>query len=144
MWISILKVAYLRIKFAYFPNKAQKFWGQELLNSQGITAKIGQILGQGKGIDPPKSTITPQKLQHLFFKTFEANIDVTEEVYAASIGQVFFVAINGNKYALKILHPGHLWIQTNLASTLLKTSGCQSRTSRHTWPRGMGNSLVTG
>ena len=106
MWTSILKVAYLRIKFAYFPNKAQKFWGQELLNSQGITAKIGQILGQGKGIDPPKSTITPQKLQHLFFKTFEANIDVTEEVYAASIGQVFFVAIDGNKYALKILHPG--------------------------------------
>lgn len=106
MFITFLKVAYLRIKYNYFPNKAQKFWAQELLNAQGLSAKIGQVLGQGNHYDPPKVTLTERKLEDLFDKFFHTKVFPSGEVYAASMGQVFFVTIHSSPYALKILHPG--------------------------------------
>ena len=106
MFITFFKIAYLRIKYSYFPNKAQKFWAQELLNAQGLSAKIGQVLGQGNHYDPPKVTLTEKKLVDLFDKFFHTEVFPSGEVYAASMGQVFFVTIHNSPYALKILHPG--------------------------------------
>jgi predicted unusual protein kinase regulating ubiquinone biosynthesis (AarF/ABC1/UbiB family) len=106
MWISFLKIAYLRFKYNYFPNSAQKFWAQELINSQGLSAKIGQVLGQGSEVDLPRASLSEKQLIHLYKKSFALDIYPTGEVLVASMGQVFFVRINNDNYALKILHPG--------------------------------------
>lgn len=106
MPISLIKIPYLRLKYRYFPNKAQAFWGQELLNSQGISAKIGQILAQGKESQLPKSSLKPQDAQRIFFENFNEKILIEGEALAASMGQVFTIKVDDQTFALKILHPG--------------------------------------
>lgn len=103
---SFLKIPYLRLKYKFFPNQAQVFWAQELLNSQGLTAKIGQVLGQGKKTQAVKSTLSFDEVKKLFKKQFDIGIGLTGEVHAASMGQVFIIQIDNNVYASKILHPG--------------------------------------
>jgi predicted unusual protein kinase regulating ubiquinone biosynthesis (AarF/ABC1/UbiB family) len=106
MITNLLKIPYLRLKYKFLPSKEQQFWAQELLNSQGLSAKIGQILGQGKITQLPKSSITPKEAKILFQKAFGKEILISDEVLAASMGQVFFIKIENQKYAVKILHPG--------------------------------------
>lgn len=103
---KLLKIPYLRFKYRFLPNDAQKFWAQELLDSQGLTAKLGQVLGQGKATGLPKSSLSPAEAKKIFKKVFPKNITFSGEILAASMGQVFFVTIEGKNYALKILHPG--------------------------------------
>lgn len=105
MITTILKIPYLRFKYKFFPNKAQKFWAQELLNSQGLSAKIGQIIGQGKVTTLPKGTLSSKKAKDIFEKNFSTQIELTEEVLAASMGQVYFGEVKSQHYAIKILHP---------------------------------------
>lgn len=102
----LVKIPYLRLKYKFLPNRAQRFWGQELLNSQGISAKIGQVLGQGQKTELPKSTITPLAAKKIFETSFPAPVTFQAEVLAASMGQVFKVEFEGSTHALKILHPG--------------------------------------
>lgn len=102
----LLKIPWLRLKYRFLPNSAQQFWAQELLNSQGLTAKIGQVLAQGKTSALPKSTLKPKEAQILFEKQFNVKIKIQDEVLAASMGQVFFIEVDGQSFALKILHPG--------------------------------------
>jgi predicted unusual protein kinase regulating ubiquinone biosynthesis (AarF/ABC1/UbiB family) len=106
MLTTILKIPYLRLKYKFLPNNGQKFWAQELLNSQGLSAKLGQVLGQGKKTELPKSSITVAQAKKIFNREFQKEIIFTGEVHAASMGQVFFVDIEGHKFAIKILHPG--------------------------------------
>jgi ABC1 atypical kinase-like domain len=106
MLSTFLKIPYLRMKYRFFPGHAQKFWAQELLNSQGLSSKLGQILAQGKETELPKSSLKSSEVRELFEKNFHRSIEVTDEVFAASMGQVFFVKIDDKKFALKILHPG--------------------------------------
>jgi predicted unusual protein kinase regulating ubiquinone biosynthesis (AarF/ABC1/UbiB family) len=106
MITNLLKIPYLRLKYKFLPSKEQQFWAQELLNSQGLSAKIGQILGQGKVTQLPKSSITTMEAKKLFQEAFGKEIQISDEVLAASMGQVFFIKIENQKYALKILHPG--------------------------------------
>jgi predicted unusual protein kinase regulating ubiquinone biosynthesis (AarF/ABC1/UbiB family) len=87
------------------PNSAQQFWAQELLNSQGMTAKIGQILGQGKKTSLPVPSMTFSEAEKIFNNFFSANIKFTDTVFAASMGQVFVVTIDNKHFALKFLHP---------------------------------------
>ena len=101
-----MKIPYLRFKYRFLPNKAQAFWAQELLNSQGLSAKIGQILAQGKVTQLPKSSLSPDEARALFQKHFGIKVEVAHEALAASIGQVFFITLDQKEYALKILHPG--------------------------------------
>ncbi len=103
---TLLKIPYLRLKYRFLPSDAQKFWAQELLESQGLTAKIGQILGQGKVTKLPKSSLDEEAVRKLFWEVFHQNITFSGEVLAASMGQVFFVGVDGHDYALKILHSG--------------------------------------
>lgn len=104
--LSLIKIPYLRLKYRFLPNKAQAFWGQELLNGQGINAKIGQILSQGKQTELPKSSLPKKEAQDLFKSNFHRDIVITEEPLAASMGQVFRVTVEGQDYGIKILHPG--------------------------------------
>jgi predicted unusual protein kinase regulating ubiquinone biosynthesis (AarF/ABC1/UbiB family) len=106
MFGTLLKIPYLRLKYRFLPNDAQKFWAQELLDSQGLSAKLGQVLGQGKVTGLPKSSMPPDEAKKIFQKGFPKTITFSGEVLAASMGQVFFVTIDGQDYALKILHPG--------------------------------------
>lgn len=106
MFSTILKIPYLKLKYKLLPNSGQKFWAQELLNSQGLNAKIGQVLAQGKKSELPKSSISNSEAKKIFDKEFNKKIDFNGEVYAASMGQVFFVTIENSPYAIKILHPG--------------------------------------
>ena len=106
MITSLLKLPYLRLKYRFFPSQAQEFWAQELLNAQGLSAKLGQVLAQGQKSKPPKSSMTPAEASTLFKMTFARDIRITQEALAASMGQVFFVTIEGEPYALKFLHPG--------------------------------------
>ncbi len=103
---SLLKISYLRLKYRYFPDDAQAFWGQELLESQGLGAKVGQLLSQGKVTPLPKSTVTKEAAQKLFSKSFQKEIRIEKEALAASMGQVFHARLNDSELALKILHPG--------------------------------------
>jgi hypothetical protein len=100
--LSLLKIPYLRLKYKFLPNEAQAFWAQELLDGTGLTAKIGQVLGQGRKTALPKSSLSPQEAQRLFAQAFGKDIQIEGEGLAASMGQVFFF----EKNALKILHPG--------------------------------------
>ena len=102
---TILKIPYLRLKYRFLPNEAQAFWAEELLESQGLGAKLGQVLTQGKTTRLPKSTISPAEAQKLFEKSFGVSCKVSGEVFAASMGQVFFAEVDGREVALKILHP---------------------------------------
>jgi hypothetical protein len=88
------------------PNQAQEFWAQELLNSQGLSAKLGQILAQGKETSLPKGSLSPETAKKMFFQSFAKDISVSSEVLSASMGQVFFIQIDQKEFALKILHPG--------------------------------------
>jgi hypothetical protein len=106
MLTTMLKIPYLRLKYRFLPNKAQTFWAQELLNSQGLSAKIGQILAQGKVTQLPKSSLSPGEAKALFHQQFGIKVEVAHEALAASIGQVFFITLDQEEYALKILHPG--------------------------------------
>jgi ABC1 atypical kinase-like domain len=104
--LALLKIPYLRMKYKFLPNEAQAFWGQELLNSQGLGAKIGQVLAQGKVSELPKSTLSPADAKRIFKENFQRDIDVDGEALSASMGQVFKIKIDGKVWALKILHPG--------------------------------------
>ena len=104
--LALLKIPYLRIKYRFLPNKAQAFWGQELLSAQGVSAKIGQIISQGQTTELPKSSIKIRDAQSLFESNFHQNIEITQEALAASMGQVFRVRLHDKDYAVKILHPG--------------------------------------
>ncbi len=104
--MSLLKIPLLRLKYRFFPDDAQRFWAQELLSSQGLTAKIGQVLAQGKKTELPKSSITTTEAKKLFEEVFKAPVTVLNEGLAASMGQVFFIEVSGCKYAVKCLHPG--------------------------------------
>lgn len=106
MLTTFFKISYLRLKYRFMPNEAQQFWAQELLNSQGLSAKLGQLLAQGKESQLPKSSVSAQEAKTLFFKQYNKEIQVSDEVLAASMGQVFHIQLNQNNYALKILHPG--------------------------------------
>lgn len=88
------------------PNEAQQFWAQELLNSQGLSAKLGQLLAQGKESQLPKSSVSVHEAKAFFLKEHSQEIQVSNEVLAASMGQVFQIQLNQKNYALKILHPG--------------------------------------
>ncbi len=104
--MSLLKIPLLRLKYRFFPDDAQRFWAQELLNSQGLTAKIGQVLAQGKSAELPKSSISKNEAKKIFEEFFKASVKVLNEGLAASMGQVFFIEVNEKKYAIKCLHPG--------------------------------------
>jgi hypothetical protein len=106
MLSTFLKIPYLRLKYRFLPNQAQEFWAQELLNSQGLSAKLGQILAQGKETSLPKGSLSPETAKKIFFQSFSKDISVSSEVMAASMGQVFFIHIDQQEFALKILHPG--------------------------------------
>ncbi len=106
MYTTLMKIPYLRLKYKFFPDNAQRFWAQELLNSQGLTAKLGQVLGQGKETELPKSSLSIAEARVLFGKKFKHKIEFSSEIFAASMGQVFFISLEGHRYALKILHPG--------------------------------------
>lgn len=106
MLTTFFKISYLRLKYRYMPNEAQEFWAQELLNSQGLSAKLGQILAQGKESQLPKSSVSALEAKAFFFKHHNQEIQVSDEVLAASMGQVFHIELNQKNYALKILHPG--------------------------------------
>lgn len=106
MFTTFLKISYLRLKYRYMPNEAQEFWAQELLNSQGLSAKLGQLLAQGKESQLPKSSVSAQEAKAFFFKQHKKEIQVSDEVLAASMGQVFHIQLDQKDYALKILHPG--------------------------------------
>lgn len=106
MITSLLKIPLLRLKYRFLPNEAQAFWAQELLEAQGLGAKLGQILAQGKKTQPPKSTLTPEEASSIFKKTFDKDMSFSNEVFAASMGQVFFTGLGGKDYAVKLLHPG--------------------------------------
>lgn len=103
---TILKIPYLKLKYKLLPNSGQKFWAQELLNSQGLNAKIGQVLAQGKNSELPKSSISKSEAKKIFEKELNNKVDFNGEVFAASMGQVFYVSIRNSPYAIKILHPG--------------------------------------
>jgi serine/threonine protein kinase len=103
---SFFKIAYLRLKYRYIPNEAQEFWAQELLNSQGLSAKLGQVLSQGKESKLPKSSVSAQEAKAFFLKQHNEEIQISDEVLAASMGQVFHIQLQQKDYALKILHPG--------------------------------------
>lgn len=103
---TILKIPYLKLKYKLLPNSGQKFWAQELLNSQGLNAKIGQVLAQGKNSELPKSSISKSEAKKIFEKELNNKVDFNGEVFAASMGQVFYVSIGNSPYAIKILHPG--------------------------------------
>ncbi len=102
---TILKIPLLRLKYRFFPNSGQKFWQQELLNSQGLSAKIGQVLTQGKQTEMPKASIKKAKAEKLFYDHFKTEIKFSDEALAASIGQVFLGRIEDKAVAVKILHP---------------------------------------
>jgi predicted unusual protein kinase regulating ubiquinone biosynthesis (AarF/ABC1/UbiB family) len=104
MILTLLKISYLRLKYRFLPNKAQAFWAQELLDTQGMGAKLGQILSQGKKTKLPKSTLSPRQAEIIFLKEFKKNIPLKKEILSASMGQVFCSV--DNLYAIKILHPG--------------------------------------
>lgn len=106
MLTTFFKVSYLRLKYRFLPNEAQEFWAQELLNSQGLSAKLGQLLAQGKESQLPKSSVSAHEAKAFFLKHHNKEIQVSDEVLAASMGQVFQIHLNQKKYALKILHPG--------------------------------------
>lgn len=106
MLVNLIKIPYLRFKYKYFPNKAQQFWAQELLSSKGISAKLGQIFAQGYKTELPKSSLKRKDAKNLFKNFFNKDITVSENILSASMGQVFFIKIENEEYALKILHPG--------------------------------------
>ena len=106
MITSLLKIPLLRLKYRFLPNQAQAFWAQELLEAQGLGAKLGQILAQGKKVQPPKSSLSSQQACAIFKNAFSQDMAFSNEVFAASMGQVFFTSLNGKDYAVKLLHPG--------------------------------------
>jgi predicted unusual protein kinase regulating ubiquinone biosynthesis (AarF/ABC1/UbiB family) len=106
MMTTLFKIPFLRLKYRFLPNEAQAFWAQELLEAQGLGAKLGQVLAQGKKSKAPKSSLTSQEGCELFLKAFGQNMNFGHEVFAASMGQVFYTTMNGHDYAVKILHPG--------------------------------------
>jgi hypothetical protein len=106
MLTTFFKISYLRLKYRYMPNEAQEFWAQELLNSQGLSAKLGQLLAQGKESQLPKSSVSVHEAKALFLKQYNQEIQVSDKVLAASMGQVYQIQLNQKNYALKILHPG--------------------------------------
>jgi len=110
---TFLKIPFLRLKYRFFPNSAQQFWQQELLNSQGLGAKIGQVLTQGKKTANPRPTIIKNKAENLFYDQFNLKLSFEDEALAASMGQVFFGEINQEQVAVKILHP-------NIKKTILR------------------------
>jgi predicted unusual protein kinase regulating ubiquinone biosynthesis (AarF/ABC1/UbiB family) len=113
MLLKFLKIPLLRAKYKYFPSEAQQFWQQELVDSQGLSAKLGQILSQGKVTKLPKASITNQAAEKMFRDQFHQKIEIADEALAASMGQVFFSSLDSKIVALKILHP-------NIKKTLLK------------------------
>lgn len=104
MILTLFKISYLRLKYRFLPNKAQAFWAQELLEAQGLGAKLGQIIAQGKKAKLPKSSLSPQQAEMIYLKEFNKSITLKNEVFSASMGQVF--CSSDHQYAIKILHPG--------------------------------------
>ncbi len=143
MFSTLLKIPYLKAKYKYFPDKAQKFWAQELLNSQGLSAKLGQVLAQGKESELPKSSIPVAKAEALFRKTFPGEVEFSQEVFAASMGQVFFARRAGQELAIKLLHPG---IKDKLRSEIdnvLLLGGYFAKTNRFTFNRDVFRAFLT-
>ena len=105
MLSSLLKIPLLKLKFKFLPNEAQAFWAQELLNSQGLGAKLGQVLAQGKDYKLPKASIKNEALKKLFLENFKIEVLIEEEALAASMGQVFLTKLHGEPVAIKVLHP---------------------------------------
>lgn len=105
MITNLLKIPFLRLKYRFLPNSAQQFWAQELLNSQGMTAKIGQILGQGKKTKFATPSMTTYQAEKVFKNFFSSKIEFTSNIFAASMGQVYVVKIEDKAFALKLLHP---------------------------------------
>jgi predicted unusual protein kinase regulating ubiquinone biosynthesis (AarF/ABC1/UbiB family) len=107
MLLSLLKIPYLRLKYRFLPNEAQTFWAQELFEAQGLGGKLGQLLGQGKNAKLPKSSLSTTDALALFEKNFPgSSLKLKGEVFAASMGQVFFGELQNENVAIKILHPG--------------------------------------
>ncbi len=143
MFSTLLKIPYLKAKYKYFPDKAQKFWAQELLNSQGLSAKLGQVLAQGKESELPKSSIPVAKAEALFRKAFPGEVEFSQEVCAASMGQVFFARRAGQELAIKLLHPG---IKEKLRSEIdnvLLLGGYFAKTNRFTFNRDVFRGFLT-
>jgi predicted unusual protein kinase regulating ubiquinone biosynthesis (AarF/ABC1/UbiB family) len=105
MLSSLLKIPILKLKYKFLPNEAQTFWAQELIESQGLGAKLGQVLAQGKNYKLPKASIKNEALKKIFRSSFEREIVIEEEALAASMGQVFLTKIDGEDHAIKVLHP---------------------------------------
>jgi predicted unusual protein kinase regulating ubiquinone biosynthesis (AarF/ABC1/UbiB family) len=107
MYFPLLKTAFLRLQYRYFPNYAQNYWAQELLEAQGISAKLGQVFTQGKKRKLPKSSLAAKEAEKIFKETFSTHdqISFKNEAIAASIGQVFFITMGDQQLAVKFLHP---------------------------------------
>jgi predicted unusual protein kinase regulating ubiquinone biosynthesis (AarF/ABC1/UbiB family) len=107
MYLPLIKTAFLRLQYRYFPNQAQNYWAQELLEAQGISAKLGQVFTQGKKRSPPKSSLPARQAEKIFQQTFNMHAGVVfeKEAIAASIGQVFCVKLGDRQLAVKFLHP---------------------------------------
>lgn len=106
MFTNLVKIPWLRLKYRFFPSEENAFWAQELLDSQGLSAKLGQVLAQGKSTRLPKASLSPIEMKSLFQSQFNVPISVTSQAFAASMGQVFFAQIEGEEFAVKVLHPG--------------------------------------
>ena len=99
----------MALENAFFPSTAQQFWGQALLDANGLNAKVGQIFAQGggEGQNLPKATLSVFEAKSLFVDSFgHDDIYLNPLVLSASMGQVFHAHVKGEELALKILHPG--------------------------------------
>ncbi len=143
MFSTLLKIPYLKAKYKYFPDKAQKFWAQELLNSQGLSAKLGQVLAQGKETELPKSSIPVAKAEALFRKAFPLPVEFSQEVFAASMGQVFFARTPDQELAVKFLHPGIKEKLKGEIENVLLLGGYFAKTNRFTFNREVFRNFLT-
>ncbi len=139
----LLKLPYLKAKYKYFPDNAQKFWAQELLNSQGLSAKLGQVLAQGKESELPKSSIPVTKAEALFRKTFPGEVRFSQEVFAASMGQVFFARRGDRELAVKLLHPGIKDKLRKEIDNVLLLGGYFAKTNNFTFDREVFRRFLT-
>jgi predicted unusual protein kinase regulating ubiquinone biosynthesis (AarF/ABC1/UbiB family) len=105
MMSGFLKIPYLRLKYRFFPDEAQRFWAQELLNAHGLPAKLGQVFSQGKKTEKTKSSLSREDARKILKNSFMVDAELGHEIHVASMGQVFVGAIQGKQYAMKVLHP---------------------------------------
>lgn len=77
-----------------------------LFTSQGLTAKVGQILAQGSSSHRSSPSLTHSEALSILKSEFQIEPTLEEKIFAASMGQVFIMNYEGKRYAVKILHPG--------------------------------------